>query len=410
MKKNYLTNFLIVSCFCVLFSCSKPESNAKKTSLKLGVWRMEMDLEKSILPFNFELFKDSMVIRNGEERISLSKFKYQGDSIIIAHPVFESEFVLEAKSSTLLEGEWINYYKGDDYKISVKAKYGESFRFSNQTNQNVKSINGKYEVLFSPEKESSKAIGIFEQEGKVINATFATETGDYRYLEGEINQDSIFLSTFDGSHAFLFEAEIKLDTIKGLFWSGTHWEEKWIAFKNSSAKLANPDSLTFIKNDSPIEFSFNSSEGNEVTYPSHDFENRVVILQIMGSWCPNCLDETMYLSELQKQYKNKGLSVLALAFERTRSEEQGMKNIQSIKQKTSADYPFLLAGYNRNTKATDVFPMLNHIMSYPTTIFIDKKGVVRKIHTGFYGPGTGEYYDSFVKETEAFIDELLAEH
>ena len=48
-------------------------------------------------------------------------------------------------------------------------------------------------------------------------------------------------------------------------------------------------------------------------------------------------------------------------------------------------------------------------MSYPTTIFIDKKGKVREIHTGFSGPGTGKYYDEFVTEFNQLMDKLISE-
>ena len=129
----------------------------------------------------------------------------------------------------------------------------------------------------------------------------------------------------------------------------------------------------------------------------------------MGSWCPNCLDETRYLTELHEKYKKSGLQIVALAFERTRSEAQALKNLEALKARTTATYPFLLAAWNRKTKAAEILPMLNHVMSFPTAIFIDKKGKVRKIHTGFYGPGTGEYYKKFTTETEAFVKQLLDE-
>lgn len=409
MKRSSFKPFLLILVVLMISCQSKPKQKIEKPILRSGIWRMEMALNKSVLPFNFELSKDSMVIVNGEERIVLTDIKYQGDSITISHPVFESEFFLKAESDSSIEGVWVNYYKGADYKIKVKAKYGDAFRFTNQNKTSSKAIDGKYEVTFSPQEDPSKAIGVFKQNGKELNATFATETGDYRYLQGEIIKDSIFLSTFDGSHAFLFEAELVGDSIKGVFWSGTHWEESWIGFKNELATLTHPDSLTFLKNDKSIEFSFVSSEGEEYSYPNQEVENHVVVLQIMGSWCPNCLDETYFLSKLNKEYEEDSLTILALAFERTRSEEQAMKNLKSIRSKTKANYPFLLAGYDKTTQATDVFPMLNHVMSYPTTIFIDKKGQVRKIHTGFYGPSTGEYYNNFVTETKAFIQLLLEE-
>jgi hypothetical protein len=53
--------------------------------------------------------------------------------------------------------------------------------------------------------------------------------------------------------------------------------------------------------------------------------------------------------------------------------------------------------------------MLNKIISFPTTIIIDKKGIVRQIHTGFSGPGTGEYYNKFVEEFTRFMEKLEKE-
>lgn len=53
--------------------------------------------------------------------------------------------------------------------------------------------------------------------------------------------------------------------------------------------------------------------------------------------------------------------------------------------------------------------MLNHILSYPTTIFIGKKGEIRRTHTGFNDPATGDKYIKFVEEFEIFVNELLEE-
>jgi len=53
--------------------------------------------------------------------------------------------------------------------------------------------------------------------------------------------------------------------------------------------------------------------------------------------------------------------------------------------------------------------MLNKVVSYPTTIFIDKKGKVRKIHTGFNGPATGDKYIAFKEDFESFVEMLLGE-
>jgi thiol-disulfide isomerase/thioredoxin len=293
----------------------------------------------------------------------------------------------------------------------VKAEFGKSYRFSDQQDDYMKYLGGKYSVTFTEESgETFPAIGLFDQDGNDLSGTFATETGDYRHLQGNFVGDSLFLSTFDGSHAFLFKAKLKDSIINGTFWSGTHYQADWMAKRDKNASLRDPDSLTFIKEGyNGLSFSFPNQEGDTISLDDKQFDGKVKIVQIMGSWCPNCLDETQYLSKLYQQYHESGLEVIALAFERTRSEEQAMDNLQSLKEKTKAAYPILLAGWNRETKAEEVLPMLNHVMSYPTAIFIDRKGKVRKIHTGFYGPGTGEYYQAYTKETEAFVEQLLAE-
>jgi len=375
---------------------------------------MEMQLASdAVLPFNFTISKNKeqweVVIINHNERISINDVAFFNDSLRIGFPVFESELILTILDSSHLEGVWANYYKGPDYQIPVRATFGESFRFSNQHDDFLKAIGSKYEVTFSPNtKEAYQAIGLFEQKGNDISGTFATETGDYRHLAGNLLNDSIYLSTFDGSHAFLFRAELKDSTLSGTFWSGSHFKENWVASLNNEAKLKNPDSLTFLKEGyDRFEFSFPDETGKLVSLNDERFNNKAVIVQIMGSWCPNCLDETAFLSSLHKKYKVDGLEVVALAFERTKTKEKALENLKRLKKRTNATYPFLLAGATRETDAEEALPMLNHIMSYPTAIFIDKEGNIQRIHTGFYGPSTGKYYDDFVKETEALVEEML---
>jgi thiol-disulfide isomerase/thioredoxin len=137
----------------------------------------------------------------------------------------------------------------------------------------------------------------------------------------------------------------------------------------------------------------------------------VVIVQIFGTWCPNCLDESRYYSDYYKKNKNKGVEFVALAFEYVKTKEKAFEHIHKFKKDIGIDYPILLAqiGTTNKKKAQEKLPMLNHVLSYPTSIFIDKKGDVRKIHTGFNGPATGQKYIDFTIEFESFVDELLEE-
>ncbi len=160
--------------------------------------------------------------------------------------------------------------------------------------------------------------------------------------------------------------------------------------------------LMNVKSDSSI---------NKVSLTDEIFKNKVVVVQIMGSWCPNCLDESRYYSEFYKENQDKNIEFVALAFEYAKTEALAFKSIERLRDGVGINYPILLAQYGTSDKekAQEKLPMLNHVLSYPTTIILDKKGKVRKIHTGFNGPATGEKYVEFKKEFESFIQDLLAE-
>ena len=200
--------------------------------------------------------------------------------------------------------------------------------------------------------------------------------------------------------------------MQGVFYSGNHYKATFIAKRNADYKLPHEDTLTFLKEGyDTIAFSFPDAEGNMVSLEDERFNNKVVIIQIMGTWCPNCLDESKYYAQFYKDNKAKDFEIVALAFEYAKTEEFAFKGISRLKEKLDIQYPILLAqvGSSSKTKAQEKLPMLNHVLSYPTTIFIDKKGKVRKIHTGFNGPATGEKYISFQKEFEDFVKLLLNE-
>jgi len=121
------------------------------------------------------------------------------------------------------------------------------------------------------------------------------------------------------------------------------------------------------------------------------------------------MDETKVLSDLYNAYNVKGLEVIALAFETSTDFTKSSKDVATHKNYFKAPYEFLIAGQSSVKNASAALPMLSKVMSFPTTIFIDKKGVVRKISTGFYGPSTGAYYTRYIEQTSAFIEKMLNE-
>jgi len=328
-------------------------------------------------------------------------------------PIYEGFIAAKIFNKEVLDGFFIK--KSLNRKVPFHAEghnnNNNRFDISEEAKHN---ISGNWETVFSPNSEEDKYVakGVFKQGDNKVTGTFRTTTGDYRYLEGIVDGDQLKLSTFDGAHAFLFTATVTDSTMHGTFYSGNHWQESFTAKRNETYELPDANALTFLNDGyDKVSFSFPDIDGNMVSLDDERFKNKVVLIQIMGTWCPNCLDESKYYADFYKKNKNKDLEIIALTFEYAKTETAAYKNIKRLTETVGIEYPVLLAQYGSSSKrkAQEKLPMLNHVLSYPTTIFIGKNNVVRKIHTGFNGPATGDKYVEFKTEFERFVDELLGE-
>lgn len=394
----------------ILFSVLSCQNNDTEF-LTFGNYRGELKVsDTQKLPFAFNV-KDAntLEIYNADEVITVDEITYKNDSVYIKLPVFEGLLIAKIKDQTL-NGRFVVEEKGREQAFTA---YKSQTRFDN-TAKAEKNITGEWETVFSPNTEADKYVakGIFKQKENKVTGTFLTETGDYRYLEGVINGDQLQLSTFDGAHAFLFTGTVTDSTINGQFYSGNHWKEPFIAKRNANYQLASANNLTYLKDGyDTLAFSFPDADGKLVSLTDDRFKNKVVVVQIMGTWCPNCLDESKFYTQYYNANKDKDIQFVALAFEYAKTEAKAFSFINRLKDRLDITYPILLAqtGSTSKSEANQKLPMLNHVLSYPTSIFIDKTGKVRKIHTGFNGPATGEKYTEFKTEFNAFMTMLLAE-
>ncbi|MFP4846167.1 peroxiredoxin family protein [Winogradskyella sp. PE311] len=401
----------IIACLLLfVFSSCKKEANDHK--LKVGTYRATLQLQDNeVLPFIFEVDSpEKLRIFNAEEVIEVDEIEYKNDSVFIKAPVFEG-FIAASFDGDNFKGSFIK--ESLDRVVPFSAEFDNRNRFKVKSDSN-RNASGIWETVFSKDIEGDEYVakGIFKQEGEKVTGTFRTTTGDYRYLEGVMDGNQLKLSTFDGAHAFLFTATVTDSTMEGQFYSGNHWKEPFVAKRNENYELPSANALTFLKEGyDALEFSFPDEDGNVVSLTDERFNDKVVIVQIMGTWCPNCLDESKYYTQYYRANAERGVEIVALAFEYAKTESKAFNSIARLKSKLDIAYLILLAQYGSSdkAKAQEKLPMLNHILSYPTSIFIDKTGKVRKIHTGFNGPATGEKYVEFKTEFEGFIGELLAE-
>lgn len=397
----------ISALLCLFVSCQEKPKTDTTIHLRPGEYALEFHVGETEIPVRLTVDQDNhWSIHNWTERIMLDSVQLSGNQFHVMLPLFNTTLNGTIDSDTTFNGKWIDHSRDSIYEIAFTANLTH---YTSTKRPEMKSDTLIYEAIFSPENEDEKstAIGKFYRQGSHIVGTFMTESGDYRFLEGTSTDESIQLSTFDGTHLFFFCANVAGDQLTdGHFYSGNHWKEDWVGKLNAKAKLRNPDSLTFVKEvKTPFHFHVKNSIGDTVKFDSTNFAGKVTIVQLFGSWCPNCTDESMFLKELYEKFHTKGLEIIPVAFERTEDFEPAMKFVKEQFAQLRLEYPPYFGG--KKGSASDVFPMLSKILSYPTLIVVDTKGQVQKIHTGFYGPGTGEEYLHNCAELSSFIESLL---
>lgn len=384
----------------------------KADKIKNQIWYAHLDLGEEKLPFIINMTYsanhqiNTFSIINGSEKIDIQEIEQDQTQLRFKLPLFDNEFI-GIFDGFNLKGDWYNYAKSNQYKLPLQATPQNPYE---NLDKAAADFSGQWKVIFSKDTDDAyPAIAELTQKGNEITGTFLTETGDYRFLSGHVNGNQLHLAAFDGAHAFLFTALFENDKLSGQFYSGNHWKETWEAVKDQEASLRNAEELTYLKEGyDGIEFSFPNMKSDTISFPNENYEDKVVIVQILGSWCPNCMDESRLYADLYKKYNSKDLEIIGLAFERPDEFEKIQAILNRYKNQMGIGYEVLWAGKASKKIAAQKLPMLNHVMSFPTSIFIDKKGNVRKIHTGFSGPATKQY-TTYVKELNAFLQTLLNE-
>ena len=393
---------------------------AAQPLIKQGIWRATLSRPDGVeIAFNFEAQlrngRQVLYVMNAGERLLADSIQQKGDSLYIQMPFFASGFAARLKGPHIITGTYLKKYADSVQAMPFTAVYGVKYRYAAGLKP-LYNVSGRWAVNFGTEKnDASMAVGEFmQQPNGTVTGTFLTPYGDYRYLQGIVTADTLKLSAFDGGHALVFIAQLKdADHINTAYlYSGKSGTEEWQATRDENAAL--PDENTFTKlrsGESRLNFSFPSTEGKMISINDAAYNNKVVVVQLLGSWCPNCMDETAFLSDYYRKNHSRGFEVIGLAYERTGNFEASKKALQPFIKRFSLPYPVLITGVavSDSLKTEKTLPQVESIRAFPTYFVIDKKGVVRNIHSGFNGPGTGTHYAQFKQEFEQLINELLNE-
>ncbi len=381
-------------------------------------WRAVLASPGGELPFTLLIRADGKALSafavNGAEEARFDSASLEGRTLRLRIEVYESEIAAELSADgRTLSGAWT---KGKRPPVAFLATRGDARRFLPPAEPKAapaRAIAGAWAASFGTGEKAEAARGEFTLDGERVRGTFLTPVGDHRYLEGDFRGGRLRLSRFDGSAASLYLAELQPDgSLQGQLWRGaspTPFSARRVDAASSEglpdafalAGLANPEGR--------LRFRFPDLAGQEVALDDARFRGRVVLVNIFGSWCPNCNDEAPLLREWRNRYAGKGFEIVGLAYEQTGDKEGDRRSVQKFARRHGLEHPLLLAGISDRKAAAATLPDFTGLFAFPTNILVDRQGRVRKIHSGFAGPATGEHHRRLVTELERLIEGLLAE-
>ncbi len=390
MKKPLLYLLLI------LFSLS---NNSFAITPLNGSWKFELDTTFGKVPviidLNFSKPKFTGIIQNGEEKIKLENLKIIQNKLFIPLQTYEISMELSILNNKHLSGTWIRHNKNPKIILPVNAYHGIKNRFDFKQSSNFADLNGKWKVQITDQDgKKSPGVLVFKQNGQLLNGSLLTDTGDFRYMQGFIIENDFHLASFDGMFNYLFKGKIENNNLEAELLSTYKLSIR--GQKDNQAQLSDAYSITKVKGE--INFSFPDLSGKMISLKDEKFKNKAIILQFFGSWCPNCLDEMNFLIPWYNTQTKKNIEVIALAFERSLSEDLAKIQLKKVQKKFNIPYPLLIAGLTANDKPEEKIKGLENFASFPTTIFLNKNHQIMKIHSGFTGPGTGEFYEKWIAE------------
>lgn len=375
------------------------------------IWRGAIQMQGAEMPFQF-IYKTSpepiFIIKNGDEMVPFHLSETRNDSLFFTSATFNSSFVFKQISDSALDGYWLNAKTDSPYRLPFHADAGIPWRFNCERSTFI-NLSGTYQaILLDAEGGEPEQVQLkLTQTKHLISGTFLSETGDYRYLEGVIKNDSLFLSAMDGSHAYLFTAAINKDELSGVFQSGLSHRQTWSA-KRTNESLFLQNHTKQVPLGKPFDFVFSDSTGSPIQLSNSTFAGKPCLISISASWCSNCLDEAVFLNELYESYRSKGLEVILISFEVVADSLTAWKNVNRFARGTNLKFDVLLGGLNSTKQSVSAaLPTLNPITAYPTLIALNQSHQIVDVHSGFNGPATGLIYDQFKRDYYRLCDTLV---
>ena len=376
-----------------------------------GLWDATGKVKDLEVPFRFEISGDKSNISasffNGDVKFTSSSGTYASGTLALNWDYTASKLEATVRNG-IIEG---NLTRAGRDETTIYPFQAKRFAPSPLTTEDIPSIAVLWVIPTQCEKGESAWQLIVHQSGPEVTAAILRIDGDTGALQGTYKDGKFVLSHYSGARPAVLEMKLLADGTLDILQNG---KTKFTATRSAEAKTqglpepSDPSKFTTIKDPTkPFTFAFNDLNGKPVTNEDPRFQGKVVLINITGSWCPHCHDEAPFLAALYKKYHAQGLEIVALSFEEA-DQLKDPTRLRAFVKKYGIEYTVLVGGEPADAK--DKLTQAANWVSWPTTFFVARDGLVRSVHAGFPSSGSGELFKKAKEDFESKVEKLLAEN
>ena len=403
MKRSVILFSLIF-----LFGCQKPlpESATWSGTITLAEnrklpLRLELDLASSPPAGSFIV---------GDERTPIPEILYEGDSLSVV--ISEYGAAMRGRwDGTSWNGTFFRY-RNDTVRLAFSAS-PESDKPAEQVASSPAGVRlvGTFQVYYNnPDGIDSTTMAKFWARGDSVFGTFIDPSGDHGLMVGTQKGPTAAIGRFTGWQANLIELEQQEGQWTGKYYARQLQPESFslVARPSIPAQPLDPRRTRMKNPRAPFVFAGITADGDSIRSSDPRFKGKALIVDIMGTWCHNCLDEAPVLEQLYQEFKDEGLEIVGLAFEVTNDAGTARRNLDIYRKRHGLTFPLIYSGsLDASNVDAKIRVQLEDFFAYPTSVFINRKGKVEHLHWGFKGPGTGEEYQQEVAGFYELVKKLV---
>ena len=380
-----------------------------------GIWTGNATAHGQQVPVRLEISGTGSGIHaallNGPESSSASSAVFTGNHLLVTF-----NYYARTLDATLVNGQLTGTFGTVDtrYPVNLSSRDG----ISGAAELPAKNIQGDWEIAVKSAKgESAWQLRIEPaKQAPGIRAVIQRIDGDTGSLYGTWTIGGYRVSHFTAAGPALYSLTPQADgtlLVSNMLRADVNDQQNLVARRPAQARAAklvgptDPSEQTTMKDPSArFKFSFPDLNGKLISNTDPQFDGKVVIVAIGGSWCPNCHDEAPFLESLYKQFHSRGLEIVNLSFE----EEDQLKDparLRAFIARYGLTYTVLVAG--DTDQLNEKVPQAVNLNCWPTSFFLGRDGRVREVHAGFAGPANPPAHEALMHEVTELVEQLLAE-